>query len=181
MYSFEFDKSIPFTLLKEINSIEFSEGVFIWIWHANKIPPHIGVSIDGKYFSLKVKGKDEQLPVNKIKDIITKKSIGTFIIQTDFNSNLKNVASVFKRFTKAESLKTTCLNPIQEIYGLKGKKMILAELLNNFQTKGIITKVFSINLDAECRGIPKYGKKEIEARLIHLENAKRSKSILKGT
>ena len=30
------------------------QKTLLWIVHANKIPPHIGISVDGYFFSLKV-------------------------------------------------------------------------------------------------------------------------------
>ncbi|NBR15845.1 MAG: hypothetical protein EBU01_14895, partial [Crocinitomicaceae bacterium] len=55
MFDFEF-KNIQF-----VNHLETKTGVYLWILHADKIPPHIGISIDGQYFSLKAKGKDENI------------------------------------------------------------------------------------------------------------------------
>ena len=42
MYSFEFSHINP---LQDFKSLQ--QGFFLCIWHANKIPPHIGVVIDG--------------------------------------------------------------------------------------------------------------------------------------
>ena len=53
MYSFQFD-----TINSLNNESALNTGCYLCIWHANKIPPHIGILIDGSYFSLKVKGKD---------------------------------------------------------------------------------------------------------------------------
>ncbi|MFN5846790.1 MAG: hypothetical protein ACK46O_13885, partial [Flavobacteriia bacterium] len=59
---------------------ELQKGFFLWILHADKVPPHVGCSIDGNYYSLKVSGKDEGVNVAKVQTVIEKKGILTIVI-----------------------------------------------------------------------------------------------------
>ena len=38
-------------------------GTYLWIWNADKIPPHIGISRGQNYFSLTVRGSEVQKSV----------------------------------------------------------------------------------------------------------------------
>ena len=51
-YEFRFEN------LSRLESISETNDVLIWIFHADKIPPHIGISSQGFFFSLKSNGKD---------------------------------------------------------------------------------------------------------------------------
>lgn len=176
MYNFQFKNITILSSFTEEKST-FEKGVFLWIWHANKIPPHIGISVDGFYFSLKVNGKDESIPLSKIQTLIETKRIGTFVVEVNQMISKDDVKSSFLNHSVALSNQTTCLTPIQEILGFKDEKYILSELLINIQAKNALGKVFSINLERDFNGILAYGKEEIENRLKLLENVKRNKSI----
>ncbi|MBI1837355.1 MAG: hypothetical protein HYR91_08835 [Flavobacteriia bacterium] len=176
MYSFEFENITPITSFQVENSL-FEQGIYLWIWHANKIPPHIGISENGCYYSLKVNGKDEGLPLKKVKNIIVAKKIGVFIVELKEDNLIKNIPKTFSLFEKAVSNQTSCLTPIQELLGFSGERMILAQLLNKIRKNNTLGEVFSINLECDFNGILAYGNDEIEARLKHLENVKRNKGL----
>ena len=61
-----------FQNLPRLASISEVDDVLIWIFHVDKIPPHIGISSQGVFFSLKSNGKDSigtsyvnQISINK--------------------------------------------------------------------------------------------------------------------
>ena len=54
---------------------ELTNRLILWVLHADKIPPHIGLSKNDQFYSLKVSGKDEGLPVRNVLQIIEKKNI----------------------------------------------------------------------------------------------------------
>jgi hypothetical protein len=163
MYSFEFNHIIP---LEDLKSLQ--QGFFLCIWHANKIPPHIGVVIDGAYFSLKVKGKDVNIPVNEIVKLIEKKGICSVFVKIEQPIEKSDVAHVFSKFQIAQETKATCLTPITEILQVQNSVHKLSDLLNYFNAKNQISQVFGLHLDTHFNGILSYGKEEIEARLKQL-------------
>ena len=165
MYSFEFNTISQLKEYQELNS-----GFFLCIWHANKIPPHIGVIIDGSYFSLKVKGKDANIPVQDIVKLINRKGICSVFVKIDINFNKFYVEEVFSRFQIAQESKASCLTPITEIFNVNESIHKLSELLNYFKGKNKIDQVFGLNLTSDFKGILSYGKEEIEARLKQLSN-----------
>lgn len=160
MYSFQFDT---------INSLNdksvLNTGCYLCIWHANKIPPHIGLLIDGSYFSLKVKGKDTAIPVTEILKIINRKEICTLFVEVENEVVKSKIIEVFAKYSNAEAYKFSCLTPIAEVFDTNQNVNMLADLLNSFKEKNQIGKVFGLNLIPDFKGIPQYGKEEIEARL----------------
>ena len=159
---------------KNTDNEDFKQGIFLWVFHADKIPPHIGISKDGFYFSLKVSGKDEFVSVEKISKLLKTKKIPTLIIKTSENS-IKNryLDIVFEKYQTANSDGLTCLTPITEIYFSETKDLILIELLNLLNEAGVVENIFGINLPADYKGIPAYSRQDIQDRLYQLKHAKR--------
>ena len=159
---------------KNIDNEDFKLGIFLWVFHADKIPPHIGISKDGLYFSLKVSGKDENISVQKITKLLSTKKIPTLDIKTSENS-IKNrhLETVFEKYQKANSDGLTCLTPITEIYFSETQDLILLELLNLLNEAGVVETIFGINLPADYSGIPAYSRSDIQNRLYQLTHAKR--------
>lgn len=159
---------------KNTKNEDFKQGIFLWVFHADKIPPHIGISKDGFYFSLKVSGKDEFVSVEKISKLLKTKKIPTLVIKTSENS-IKNrqLDIVFKKYQTANSDGLTCLTPIIEIYFSETKDLILIELLNLLNEAGVMETIYGINLSADYKGIPAYSRQDIQNRLYQLKHAKR--------
>ena len=61
MFDFEFDH-----IIKDEVDLAPEQGLFLWVFHADKIPPHIGISLDGCFFSLKSSGVDIDLELSLI-------------------------------------------------------------------------------------------------------------------
>ena len=163
MYSFQFDN---ITQLKDFQ--ELNVGSYLCIWYADKIPPHIGISINGSYYSLKVNGKDTAIPINEIVKIINKKNICSVFAEILVNIDSIEVERIFSRYKCAKEGESTCLSPITEMYYLNNQIDILADLLNYFQSKQQIGQLFGLNLIPDFKGILSYNKKDIEARLKQL-------------
>lgn len=163
MYSFEFDY---ISQLVDINKLK--TGCFLCVWHAHKIPPHIGLLIEGKYFSLKVKGKDSEIEVDDIVKLMNRKSICSVFVEIKSKVGIDQIKHVFSSYFKAEVSKFTCLTPITEVFNLNNEIFLLADLLNYFKDKNQIGQQFGLNLIPDFKGIPSYGREEIEARLKQL-------------
>ncbi len=160
MYSYKFEKINQLTSEKQLE-----KGCFLCVWHAHKIPPHIGLIIDGFYFSLKVKGKDTLIPVGEIIKLINKKNICAVFIGIHSDLTKDKVEKIFSNYSNAEVFKFTCLTPISDVFNLREEVDMLADLLNSFKNKNQIGEIFGLNLVSDFKGISSYGKEEIEARL----------------
>lgn len=158
-----------------INSIETLDvnRTLLWILHADKIPPHIGISTKGYYFSLKVNGKDENLPVEKLLSLCQTKKMSVVIVQLLKNLSLEDLKIKFSDFEKAEDIKTTCLTPIKELFKNGTNVLKLKDLLETLNIRGEIKQVFGLNLNNNFKGIPFYTVEQIQKRLELLRHAER--------
>jgi hypothetical protein len=173
--------SFEVTSWKTLVPEDLELGNYLWILHADKIPPHIGISRNGRYFSLKVSGKDENLPCAKILQVLEQKKIPCLVVKTSENSFLKqDIAAVFEPYTRAEVAGATCLTPITEIYFAQAQNLILSELLNLLNESGTLEEVFGLHLDENFKGIPYYEREDIQHRLKRLNDIKRTKNIPEG-
>ncbi len=153
-------------------------GVFLLIWNPESIPPHIGILIDGEYFSLKYSGKDFSLPLDTILHLIQKdhKKIVFQKIKTGLTSS--RAISVFNRYETTKAGKITCLSPIRELLE-EAESETLSELLKNLDARSLLSDVFQLNLRSKI-GILPYTKADINKRLDELD-VKRSKYLFKST
>lgn len=158
-----------FRNIKELPSSDgFGQGVYLWVFHADKIPPHIGVSQNGSFYSLKSSGVDLGLETDKVLSLILRKRIPSFIIQVKDNTVTKSAHSVFEQYSQTEAGKTTCLTPVKEMFGCSQPKK-LSELLRDLDTESKILNVFRLNGDNDLIGIRAYDPERITERLVALE------------
>ena len=153
----------------------FDKGFFLWIWYADKIPPHIGCSINGRYYSLKVNGKDEGLLASKVVAVIENKKIPSVFVQLKKDFNSSEIQTIFANYQPAQSTKNTCLTPITELFQCSDSIFQLSELLKYLKERGEIETFFGLNLIEDCRNLPNYIQDDIKSRLLKLENVKSEK------
>lgn len=163
----------------EFNSIEFNlenlnhEKNLLWILNADKIPPHIGISAKAHFFSLKVHGKDEFMPVLKLLDLLNSKNISSIVIELDTCISEFELARIYEQFDCAKDLKSSCLVPIRELFFPDEKIERLKDLLDVIKEKKLMNQVFGLNLDSSYKGIPYYTVEQIEFRLKKRKNVER--------
>jgi len=170
MSEYRFDAILP------MDTLLLNEETFLWIWYADKIPPHLGISTRGSYFSLKYNGKDAALKTDKPLKVIHDRRIPVLFICLDVSLTLESVLSVFDSFDKASSQGYTCLDPIQKSLHYDGFKTV-CDLLDELKKDGKIKSVSGLNLPEDYAGIPAYGMEEIRSRLNKLENASIGKHL----
>jgi len=153
----------------------FEKGFFLWIWHADKIPPHIGCSLNGHYFSLKVNGKDEGLLTSKVVSVIENKKIPSVFVKLKKDFLPSEIQTVFANYQLAESTKNTCLTPLTDLFHCSDSVFQLCELLKYLKERGEIETVFGLNLTKDYIYLPNYTQDDIKSRLLKLENVKSEK------
>lgn len=175
MVSLKFD--FIFDEIGVFNETTLLNSTCIWIIHANKIPPHLGLSVNGKFFSLKVKGKDENVDYKQLINIISNKQIGTFIISLKSTISLPDIENYFTNLTEINEIKPSCLTPINELIIPESKVKKISALLEKLKVKGEIASVFSLYLDKDFRGIRYYSEREIQERIKELAHVERKKHL----
>ena len=149
-----------------------SFGVYLTILHANKIPPHIGLLIDGYFFSLKAKGKDVKIPATWLINSIKKKKIATIFIEMERSKTLylEHVYDYFTALPNGIPENQTCLTPILSLLDAPNDCDCVADLLVYLADKNKIKNEWWMNLPASFEQLPFYGKEEIQQRIKDLKH-----------
>ncbi len=158
-----------------VDEIELTSGIYLWVWHADKIPPHIGVSLGGHYFSLKSNGKDSNLPVGKVLEILTKKKIPSLLVQCDLQ--VESIQPFFKDYQSADGIDITCLTPLIHLVFNDNRKITLHVLLDNLFQANKIKSIYAVHLTEDYKGLEEYDREVINQRIKNLKNAKGKKYL----
>jgi|TARA_R110000737_G_scaffold182215_1_gene205547 hypothetical protein len=161
MYKFNFKDRV------EINSTkDLSEGLFIWIWQAHKLPPHLGISQNGKYYSLLYDRKQVALSIESQMEIIRRKKLS--MIWQEITSESKDLSDIFTNYTSCASDNSSCIQPILDGLEIKKKGGVLFDLLSDLSNHDTLGKALCLNLPYDFKGIKKYNRREVEMYLFKL-------------
>jgi hypothetical protein len=151
-------------------------GTFIWIWNADKIPPHIGISRGQNYFSLTYRNCEIQKSVTSM--VRKAKRSGVPLVMVDISDwEIKqDFTTVFQQFEKARAGGPTCLSPVKATLGMGDEIRQLSDLLTEIKRCGKMKQVFALHLGPAYQGIPDYSVSEIMSRIEHLHEINRSES-----
>lgn len=160
-YEFRFDN------LSRLASISEENDVLIWIFHIDKIPPHIGISSQGVFFSLKSNGKD-LLETRYVNQVSINKGIKMIKVKLRFNISSGYIERVYQEYTSAVSAECSCLSPIKKVLNMPKEVMKLSDLLKVLKERDLITGWHSTNVSEQEAGIRAYDLFDINARLNKL-------------
>lgn len=164
-YQFEI---IPDQVLP-IDKLEIQDDLtYLYVFHADKVPPHLGIVTHGLFYSLKANGIDLDLSVQKINALIERKKICTLIYE--INKDLvKDTREVFLTHGEHISKGETCLNPISEVYYENGHHTKVGELISDLLQEGFIKDIYAAYLPSNFSGILNYSIEEINDRIKKLQ------------
>lgn len=144
-FDYSFEKS------KQLVSVSDTEDVLMWIFHVDKIPPHIGISSRGLFYSLKSNGKDK-VACFKVNQIIENKHIKCIKVKLRFKHSEVPIDQVFGLFSSATSAACSCLTPIKRALAMTANINKLADLLEALDAQDKIEGWYAQNLgDTEAR------------------------------
>lgn len=159
--------SYTFKHIGNPSEIDFSTSV-IWVFHADKIPPHIGFSSENRFYSLKVSGKDEQLSVQHVLELIHRKKIPALFIQLKSFISLAEAEHAYRQYERAVYGSVTCLTPIREMLHQPDAHQ-LSDLLNRIDHA--IERTAGINLPKNYTALPVYSIDEIYSYISELSKS----------
>lgn len=136
----------------------------LWIFHIDKIPPHVGLSQQGIFFSLKSNGRDE-VPTKKLIQIVENKYIKCIILNLKNNTGVDDIRKVFNKYERAFSSTISCLTPIKEVLNISDRASKLSELLTVLNERNLLSTYCSYNVTQSELGILKYEVSDIDHRL----------------
>lgn len=171
-----------------VNAANFSEnvlnkGLFICLLHVKRIPPHIGIIIEGKYHSLTIKGIEPDVAVPSLLKVIHQKKIESVFLQITPHPVFSNdhLNSMFleglKKYPQIRSNEVTCLSPVKdffnEFYAINSaQKDMIYDLLKLMEINNFILQAYSLNLSLENGElkIPVYSGEELAKKINDIRN-----------
>ena len=153
-----------FNHLKYFEEFKGDDTLSLWIFHVDKIPPHIGISQDGTFYSLKSNGKDNSSD-KIVLQIIENKCIKSIVLKLKYKTEQVRIQAVFDQYERAFSSEISCLTPIKEILHLDKNIPKLSSLLNELESQNMISGYTSFNVTKSECGILKYEVSDIDKRL----------------
>ena len=165
--------SIP--IIHKIEEINLEKGVFIFLYRASKIPPHIGMIINGKLFEISTNGPEYNLSGSAMLQTAQKRGVEVVFIKL-IDSNKKPeelemlITNLVKHYFKVSNT-VSCLNPIkdfiQKIYQIDvSHANFIFELLPILYSNKVVKASFEVNLTNKLIDhsflLKKYTKQDIE-------------------
>lgn len=166
-YSLEISKDFDVQIL--------NKDSWLVILHASRIPPHIGVLIEGNYNSLTIKGHELNVSVNALMKMVQQKKIEALFVRLKHHPVFsfdyqREVCQMFiKQYQQVKPLEATCLNPVklylQEFYAMPlFENELLYELIDRLKQNNYIEHCFSMNLQIDHHGfcLPQYSNEQLQ-------------------
>jgi hypothetical protein len=133
------------------------KGIYLVLVHAKRIPPHIGLMIDGNYHSLAIKGQEVNVAGNALLKNIGLRKIPTLFIKIKkhpvFSNDHLNERFIdqVKQFDKVNAEGNTCLAPVklffEEFYAIdKNEVRLIFDLLDRLKENDFIEETSGMNL-----------------------------------
>lgn len=159
------------TMLDQLEAYSFDDFSFnsryLWIWNPTNIPPHMGLSVDGAYFSLKANGVDLNSGLKDIIEIVSRKKIPVLAIELAAEFSLEDCQSVFSKHEKTIANQVTCLNPIKRVLKLESPSK-LAELLAELDERETLGRTTAWNIKETFVELSEYSTEDIHSHLVSL-------------
>lgn len=136
-----------------ITEEKLQKGLFIFIFRATRIPPHIGIITNGKLYDITSVGPNIDLLVSDFYNTILKRKTAIIFVELvppnggDLN---QLITDKVKKYWKVTS-NTSCLNPVKdflnEVYGIDtSKARFIFELLPFLTEIKLIKSISQLNL-----------------------------------
>lgn len=164
-------------------TINFGKNCWLVLLHTSRIPPHVGILIDGSYNSLTIKGHELNINYEVLFKTISQKKIESTFIKIIphpvFSSyyQLELLQETIKQFNKVESNGATCLSPIKiffnELYALPiFDDELLFEFVLRLNENKFITEFVQINEIEKVDQLilPFYSATTLQKKIIEANN-----------
>ena len=162
----------------ELTDSTLTKGLFICILHVKRVPPHIGIIIDGKYHSLTIKGIEPNIAISTLQRTIQQQKIESVFLKIAphpvFSNDHMNsmFLEILKKYPQIRSDEVTCLSPLKdffdEFYAINSSKNdIIIDLLKRMTANNFIIQAYSLNLSLENNtlSIPVYSQQELNEKI----------------
>ncbi len=162
----------------EFTDSTLTKGLFICLLHAKRVPPHIGIIIDGQYHSLTIKGIEPNVSVTALLRTIQQQKIESAFLKITphpvFSNDHMNsmFLEILKKYPQIRSNEVTCLTPLKdffnEFYAINtSANDMIYDLLKRMAANNFILQAYSLNLSLEngLLSIPVYTQDELSQKI----------------
>jgi hypothetical protein len=162
----------------DLTDTTLTKGLFICLLHVKRVPPHIGILIDGKYHSLTIKGIEPNVSISALLRTIQQQKIESVFLKISPHPVFSNdhMNSIFlellKKYPQIRSNEVTCLSPLKdffnEFYAINTiKNDMIFDLLKRMAANNFILQAYSLNLSLENNtlSIPVYSQEELNEKI----------------
>jgi hypothetical protein len=169
------------TPTKKFDKHQLTKHLWIVLLHANRIPPHVGLLINGNYNSLTLKGYEFDVDIEVLLKTISLKKIESVFIKVvshpvfSFDFQIQIFKEHIKQFQKVKPNEATCLSPVRlffnEFYALQlNTNELLFELIEQLNANNYLEYAQSINfiLPLNAIEIPFYTYEQLQ-QIISVE------------
>jgi len=166
-YSFKVNENFDTSILSNDN--------WLVILHASRIPPHIGVLINGSYNSLTIKGHELNVSIPALLKTIQQKKIEALFVKLVehpvFSSDYqKEIFQLFiKQYPQVKQNEATCLSPVKqylhEFYAMPSiNDELLYELMERLKQNNYIVNIYGLNVSLSSQEfcLPVYTQEELQ-------------------
>ena len=156
------------------------KGTWLVVLHASRIPPHLGLMIDGNYNSLTIKERELNASLEAILKTISQKKIEALFLKLSkhpvFSSDyqLSTFQEQLNQFTAVKQNEATCLSPLklffEEFYAIKNsKEQLFYDFVDELYQNDYITGAIGSNIvnhqENNIFTLPHYTNEELQARI----------------
>ena len=156
-----------------ISENNLQKGVFIFIYRASKIPPHIGVIVNGYLYDITSVGPNIDVSVvDFYKTAVKRKTEVLFVeLKPSKIKALNKIITEKVSYHYKVSLETSCLTPIKEFiekaYDIEvSQTSFIFELLPLLFQNNLIANVWELNLTEKIKNkvfkMTQYSKEDVE-------------------
>ncbi len=156
------------------------KGVYVVMLHATRIPPHIGIVVDKKYFSLTIKGQEINHSIEALIKNINIRKIPTVFFKIKSNSTFtthdlkEKIINHILQFKAVEIDVATCLSPVKlffEAYTIQTNDVnYIYELIPKLAEEELIETCSSLFVDEANYQLPIYNQQQIDDEIKNVKN-----------
>lgn len=153
------DKIYSLTYTSPEDHTLFKKNSWLVILHASRIPPHVGLMINGNYNSLTIKERELNVSAEALLKTISQKKIEALFLKLakhpvfSEDYQLQVFQQQLHQFTKVKEGEATCLSPLKlffkEFYAIKNNDDLLFDFLETLNENNFISESVGLNIKSE--------------------------------
>lgn len=103
----------------ELREASLAKDIWLVVLYANRIPPHIGLMINGNYNSLTIKGHELNVSSEALFKTVSQKKIESLFIKLkknpvfSYDHQLEMLQEMISKFGPVRQYEATCLSPVK--------------------------------------------------------------------